>query len=105
MKSSGRGKVGDSGSNRSLPSVNVVFATNDDSGAMTAEKVRSLICNPIYAGIGDFPALIDDETWVRAAAQMIENEGADQFLVNMLYVLRQSLGTLSSGTRDTNSND
>ena len=57
---------------------------------MTANKMRSLICNPIYTGIGPFPALVSDEEWVRAAAQMIKKEGSEQFLVNLLYVLRQS---------------
>ena len=73
-----------------LPRVNVEYATSGDTSAMTPEKMRSLICNPIYAGVGPYPALVDEETWVRAAAQMIEIEGSEQFLVNMLYVLRQS---------------
>jgi|SRR5690606_2759435 len=83
-----------------LPKVNVEFATSADSGNMTVEKMRSLMCNPIYAGVGPYPALVDDETWVRAAAQMIKKEGSEQFLVNMLYVLRQSLGTGVSGSKD-----
>lgn len=83
-----------------LPKVNVEFATSGDAGEMTPEKMRSLMCNPIYAGVGPYPALVDDETWVRAAAQMIEKEGSEQFLVNMLYVLRQSLGTGVSGSKD-----
>ena len=66
---------------------------------MTEEKMQSLMCNPIYAGMGPYPALVDDETWVRAA-QMIKKEGSEQFLVNMLYVLRQSLGTGVSGSND-----
>jgi hypothetical protein len=88
------------GGDKPLPEVNVDFAVQDDAGKMTADKMRSLICNPIYVGIGPFPALIDDETWVRAAAQMIKKEGSEQFLVNMLYVLRQSLGTQSIGSQD-----
>lgn len=83
-----------------LPKVNVEFATSEDAGGMTAEKMRSLICNPIYAGIGPYPAMIDDETWVRAAAQMIAKEGSEQFLVNMLYMLRQSLGTGIGESKD-----
>ena len=83
-----------------LPTVNVDFATSEDAGKMTAAKMRSLMCNPIYAGMGPFPALVDDETWVRAASRMIETEGAEQFLVNMLYVLRQSMGTISDGSQD-----
>jgi hypothetical protein len=50
-----------------------------------------MVCNPIYAGVGPFPQLIPDEEWVAAAAQSIKKEGAEQFLVNMLYVLRLSL--------------
>jgi hypothetical protein len=83
-----------------LPKVNVEYATSGDAGMMTEEKMRSLMCNPIYAGVGTYPALVDDETWVRAAAQMIKKEGSEQFLVNMLYVLRQSLGMGVSQSRD-----
>ncbi len=83
-----------------LPKVNVEFATSADSGKMSVDQMRSLFCNPAYVGLGPFPALIDDETWIRAAAQMIEKEGTEQFLVNMLYVLRQSFGTTASGSRD-----
>jgi hypothetical protein len=53
--------------------------------------VRGTIANPIYAGLGSYPQLITDEQWVRAAAQAIREDGAEQFLVNLLYVLRQSL--------------
>jgi hypothetical protein len=42
--------------------------------------------------------LVDAETWVRAVARMMKKEGAEQFLVNMLYVLRQSFDT--GGSQD-----
>lgn len=58
------------------------------------------MCNPISAGVGLYPALVDGETWVRAAAQMIKKESSEQFPVNMLYVLPQSLGTGLSGSKD-----
>jgi hypothetical protein len=35
---------------------------------------------------------VDDETWVRAAAQAIREHGSEQWLVNLLYVLRAFLG-------------
>lgn len=85
-----------------LPKVNVEFAVSGDTGNMTGDKVRSLFCNPIYTGINGFPALVDDETWVRAAARMIRDEGAEQFLVNMLYVLRQSFATTETDAEDDN---
>lgn len=81
-----------------LPKANVEFAVNADSGEMTPEKVRSLFCNPIYAGFGPFPALIDDDTWVRAAAQAIREHGPEQFLVNLLFVLRKSYEVIKTET-------
>ena len=75
---------------QALPKVNVVRATAEDEGAMQPEHVRGLICNPIYAGVGPCPPLVTEEEWVKAAAVMIEKEGAEQFLVNMLAMLRQS---------------
>jgi hypothetical protein len=73
-----------------LPKVNAEFAALEDTAEMTPERVRGMICNPVYAGFGPFPSLIDEETWVRAASQAILEQGPEQFLVNMLYVLRQS---------------
>ena len=76
-----------------LPKPNVDLTTGED-GEMTAEKVRAMFCNPLYAGItANFPKLVDDETWIRAAAQAIREHGPEQWLVNMLYVLRETLGT------------
>lgn len=84
-----------------LPKANVEFAVSGDMGEITPEKVRSLFCNPIYAGFGPFPALIDNETWVRAAAHAIREHGPEQFLVNMLYVLRKSYETIKSDTDES----
>ena len=49
-----------------------------------------MVCNPVYAGFVPFPALVSDEQWVAAAAKAIEKEGAEQFLVNLLHVLRET---------------
>ena len=56
----------------------------------TPEKVRAIVCNPIYAGLGPYPRLHSDEDWIRGAAKLIAEEGAEQFLVNLLAVLRPS---------------
>ncbi len=79
-----------SGAPKPLPKPNVEFAASGDVEEWTPEKARSLFCNPVYAGFGPYPALIDDETWVRAAAHAIREHGPEQFLVNMLHVLRQT---------------
>ncbi|MFC1961205.1 hypothetical protein ACFLYO_10910 [Chloroflexota bacterium] len=76
---------------QAFPKVNVVFATADGDEAIQAEHVRGMICNPVYAGVGPYPPLVSEEEWVKAATVMIKKEGAEQFLVNMLAMLRQSL--------------
>jgi hypothetical protein len=65
--------------------------TNVAGGEMTEQNVRAMLCNPIYAGIADYPPIINDEQWIRAAAKGIKDDGAEQWLVNMLHVLRASL--------------
>ena len=57
----------------------------------TPEQVRAILCNPIFAGIGQFKASVSDEEWVQGAARVIAEQGAEQFLVNLLAVLRASL--------------
>ena len=78
-------------SNSKLPRPNAAFRGNDQTGDITPAEIRGMVCNPVYAGMGPFPALVSDEQWVAAAATAINKEGAEQFLVNLLYVLRQTL--------------
>lgn len=75
-----------------LPKPTVQFVTNagPESGSWKEEDVRGVLCNPIAAGIPPFPAVVDDEKWVAAAKKMIAEEGAEQFLVNLLYLLRRT---------------
>ena len=73
-----------------LPKPTVTFAP-EGTNKFTAESVKGIICNPIYAGIPPYPALISDQEWIAAARRAIEEDGAEQFLVNMLTVLRASM--------------
>ena len=57
-------------------------------------STQEVVCHladyePIYAGVGPFPRLVEDAAWVRACAKLIQEEGAEQFLVNLLHVLRE----------------
>ena len=78
------------GSDRPLPAPNVVVTR---AGApvheLPPEAVKGILVNPIYTGVGPFPRLVEDAAWLRACAKLIAEEGADQFLVNLLYVLRE----------------
>jgi hypothetical protein len=82
---------GHNGPQRPLPKPNASMKPGDSGTNFTEAEIRGLIANPIYAGIGPFPQLVSDEQWVRAAVKAIQEDGPEQFLVNLLHVLRQSL--------------
>jgi hypothetical protein len=69
---------------------NVEFRQSGDSRPMTEAAIRGIICNPIYTGIGPFPETIPDVEWVAAAEKQIAADGTEQFLVNLLAMLRGS---------------
>ena len=73
-----------------LPKVNAVQRESGDESPWTPEQVRGVISNPCYAGIGRYPPLVPEDAWIHTAARTIASEGAEQFLVNMLEMLRQS---------------
>ena len=77
---------------RMLPAPNAVFVPSGGpaTGSWTEEDVRGIVSNPVYAGVGPHPSLVNDEVWIQAAIKQIEEVGAPQFLVNMLYCLRKS---------------
>jgi hypothetical protein len=85
------------GSNKPLPDPNVVVArAGTPLGQLSPEAVKGILVNPIYTGVGPFPRLVEDAAWVRACAKLIEEEGPQQFLVNLLYVLRECFQEESS---------
>jgi hypothetical protein len=80
---------GDGGS-EPLPVPDVVVArAGTPPDQLSPEAVKGILVNPIYTGVGPYPRLVEDAAWVRACARPIEEEGAEQFLVNLLYVLRE----------------
>lgn len=82
---------------RQVPALPFVTARAPSSGEslseFTAEDMRGLLTNPIYAGLGPYPQIIADEVYVAAAARLIREQGPEQFLVNLLTVLREALGS------------
>jgi hypothetical protein len=78
------------GSEKPLPAPNVAVArAGMPPDQLSPEAVKGILVNPIYTGVGPFPRLIEDAAWVRACAKLIEEEGKEQFLVNLLFVLRE----------------
>jgi hypothetical protein len=91
MKWNGPPQPANNGSQAALPRPNAKMKVGGSGTDFTEEEVRGIIANPIHAGLGPFPQLVSDEQWVRAAAKAIRKDGPEQFLVNLLHVLRQSL--------------
>jgi hypothetical protein len=58
----------------------------------TGPKVFALLVNPIYAGLAEYPAIINDDDWIRTVSKMIEGYGPELVLRVMLDSLRQSIG-------------
>jgi hypothetical protein len=82
-----------SAGSRPLPKPTAEFvASSADTSSLTEAELRGILCNPIYAGVGPYPAIVSDEQWIHAAAGMVRTEGAEQFLVNLLHILRETLG-------------
>ena len=78
------------GGHEPLPAPTVVVArSGTPMHELAPEAVRGILVNPIYTGVGPFPRLVEDAAWVRACVKLIQTEGAEQFLVNLLYVLRE----------------
>lgn len=73
----------------SLPRPTVKFVSNPDK--MSDAAARGMLSNPVYVGVPPYHRIVSDEAWVRAAVELIKEEGAEQFLVNMLHMLRVSM--------------
>ena len=62
-------------------------------GEWTEEVVRGALVNPVYAGLAGVPPIIDDELWVKAVERMVNEDGLDQTLVNILHAAQGNIWT------------
>lgn len=58
----------------------------------TPADVQGVIHNPIYAGVGPFPALISDDKWIAAQAMQIESNGAAATLRHIRQAILTTFG-------------
>ena len=76
-----------------LPKPDVEFvASGTKPEDITAAGAKGITMNPIYAGVAQFPPTVTDKDWVAACKTIIEEDGSEQFLVNMLALLRSTFG-------------
>ena len=71
-----------------LPTPRIDLNVPDDLSKWMPQHQRTITCNPLVTGIGRSPAMMSDEDWIRGAAEIIDKEGAEQFLVDMLAAMR-----------------
>ena len=48
-------------------------------GEWNEVMVTGLLCNPVYAGIEPFPALVEDRQWIEAGVQLVKENGLRQY--------------------------
>ena len=78
-----------------VPMPDVAYPGDREWSDQWNEKmVGGIICNPVYAGIPPFPAMVDDKTWIAAGVKMVESVGLRQYLVNVLYELKKSMRSM-----------
>ena len=58
----------------------------------TADNVKAILINPIYAGIPPYPRTIPDEQWIAVQEKRIDADHEDvrRYFTDMLFYLRQS---------------
>jgi hypothetical protein len=76
-----------------IPKPNAIVRMSGETGEWTESHTRGIICNPVFVGIGPFPPTVSEEEWIKGAMTQIANEGPEQFLVNLLHVLRGTFRT------------
>jgi hypothetical protein len=77
-----------------LPNVSYPGDRGWNEDGWTEEMVGGILCNPVYAGVPPFPAMIDDQTWIDAGVKLAEEMGLRQYLVNVLYELKKSVASV-----------
>ena len=76
-----------------LPKPDVEFVVHGTKpGQFTAAGIKGIVMNPVYAGIGEYPPLMSDKQWIAACKKILEEDSPEQFLVNLLFILRATFG-------------
>ena len=78
-----------------LPSVSYQGDRDWNQDGCNKDMVGGILCNPVFAGIPPFEAVVDEQAWITAGVKMVGNVGLRQYLVNVLYQLKKSINGVS----------
>lgn len=65
-----------------------------DSRPWNTNDIRGVLHNPIYVGIGPYPALIDEATWIKAQESAVKEDGFATVLGQIRRLAEDSLGDI-----------
>lgn len=65
---------------------------NHNAPAWSSEVVREVLLNPVYVGLGPFPALIDEEAWVCTASKCLRHESPQALVDSVITCFQRALG-------------
>jgi len=84
-----------------LPEPDVEFITSGTKPQEFSDAgIKGMLMNPAYAGIADFPPLVSDKQWINSAKKIMKQDSPEQFLVNLLFLLRSTLGYIDAPQED-----
>jgi hypothetical protein len=67
----------------------------------TAEDVRRVLANPIYVGMGPFPAVAEEDLWIKGNVRRMEEEGIQETFAFILKMFQESVPDLDPPEPDT----
>lgn len=60
------------------------------SSTWDASKVREMLANPVYVGVGPYPAIVTNESWIKSFKSLVADIGLDEALALMLGALQKT---------------
>jgi hypothetical protein len=67
----------------------------------TPSAVRDMLTNPIYTGMGPYPAIIRDEDWLDANTRLIEEDGPEVVVKSILAQFQETFPGLQIPDAET----
>lgn len=58
---------------------------------LTEEEAVQILVNPIYVGLGPYPAVISEDLFIEAAEKLVEKNGLKWYLRKVIGSLRETL--------------
>jgi len=75
--------------------VNTLGYSNATPPSELDEKtVHGILSNIVYVGIGYYEQVIDEEIWIKTAKILLQKDGIDQFLANIIECVEKSFNVV-----------